>query len=258
LLLKEMSKYNYMVSISGTGADEMFSGYYDHYLMYMYDVKENKPVYDDFVQAWERHVKPLVRNPFLQDPDAFIRNPLMREHLYMDANEISSMLCKEWSEAFHEEQYTSELLRNRMMNEMHHEIVPPILHEDDLNAMRYSIENRSPFLDRSLYEFCCSIPTKLLMQNGFNKIILRNAMRGITPDSILDNRRKVGFNAPILSLFDPCDKVNINWIFNDSPIYEFLCPDKVHSLLRKPQLTNNESKFLFSFINAKIFLEEFS
>ena len=41
-----------------------------------------------------------------------------------------------------------------MLNELFHEAVPVILHEDDLNAMYYSIENRSPFLDRELFEFC--------------------------------------------------------------------------------------------------------
>ena len=29
-------------------------------------------------------------------------------------------------------------MRNRMLNEMFHEVVPVILHEDDLNAMHFS------------------------------------------------------------------------------------------------------------------------
>ena len=32
-----------------------------------------------------------------------------------------------------------------MANEMFNESVPVILHEDDLNSMYYSVENRSPF-----------------------------------------------------------------------------------------------------------------
>ena len=42
-------------------------------------------------------------------------------------------------------------MRNRMLNEMFHEVVPVILHEDDLNAMHFSVENRSPFLDREAF-----------------------------------------------------------------------------------------------------------
>ena len=57
------------------------------------------------------------------------------------------VLCdvtRPFAEAFTEMNYADSLLRNRMMNEMFHESVPVILHEDDLNAMYYSIENRSP------------------------------------------------------------------------------------------------------------------
>ena len=43
---------------------------------------------------------------------------------------------------FTENYYSNDLLRNRMANELLHEIVPVILHEDDLNSMFYSIENR--------------------------------------------------------------------------------------------------------------------
>ena len=89
-----------------------------------------------------------------------------------------------------------------MMNEMFHEATPVILHEDDLNAMHFSIENRSPYLDRNLFEFCYRIPTRHLIQNGYTKSILRDAVRNIVPDPVLNNYRKVGFNAPILSFLD--------------------------------------------------------
>ena len=35
-----------------------------------------------------------------------------------------------------------------MMNELFYEIVPVLLHEDDLNSMNFSIENRTPYLDK--------------------------------------------------------------------------------------------------------------
>ena len=36
--------------------------------------------------------------------------------------------------------YTNELLRNRMLNELFHEVVPVILKHDDLNSMYFSID----------------------------------------------------------------------------------------------------------------------
>ena len=64
-----------------------------------------------------------------------------------------------------------------MLNELLHEIVPVILFSDDLNSMMYSVENRSPFLDSCLVEFLYSVPTKYLIRDGFQKIILRNSQR---------------------------------------------------------------------------------
>ena len=66
--------------------------------------------------------------------------------------------------------FTDSLLRNRMMNELFHEATPVILHEDDLNSMLYSIENRSPFLDTSLLKFAASIPSEHLIKHGYGNM----------------------------------------------------------------------------------------
>jgi asparagine synthase (glutamine-hydrolysing) len=131
-----------------------------------------------------------------------------------------------------------------------------ILHEDDLNAMYYSIENRSPFLDRELFEYAQTIPTRLLVRDGKAKAVLREAMRGIVPDRIIDNRRKVGFNAPIEALLDFEDAEVRAELLADSPLWEHVRRDKVAGLLDKRDLPNSESKLLFNILNLKLFLEE--
>ena len=57
-----------------------------------------------------------------------------------------------------------------MLNELFHEIIPVALRHEDLNCMHYSIENRSPFLDSDLFKFANTIPTKYMIQNGFQKL----------------------------------------------------------------------------------------
>ena len=150
------------------------------------------------------------------------------------------------------------LLRNRMLNELFQEVVPVILHEDDLNAMFYSVENRSPFLDRKVFEFCYSIPTRHLILDGYNKKILRDSMQGIVPEKILTNRRKVGFNAPLYSFLNMKDKGVRNYLLDESPIFDHVSKAFMETMFSKEQLQNSESKFLFSFICAKMFLEEFA
>ncbi|MBF0176711.1 MAG: asparagine synthase (glutamine-hydrolyzing) [Magnetococcales bacterium] len=257
LLERSIAEAGYKISISGTGADELFSGYYDHHGFYLHDIQNDAPLFETSLANWQTHIKPIVRNPYLQDPQRFVQNPAFRDHIFLDAQKFAEYLCNPWSEPFHENAYaTSSLLRLRMLNELFHESVPVILHEDDLNAMYFSIENRSPFLDRKLFETALEIPIRHMIRNGSAKAVLRESMRGIVPDRILDSRRKVGFNAPLFSFLDRKDPATRRWLLSDSEIFNHVKRDRIEKFLDRDQLPNSESKFLFYFISVKMFLEE--
>lgn len=257
-LMKQIAAAGYKVSISGTGADELFSGYYDHHNLYLAEMKSDTARYAEALSNWQTFVAPIVRNPFLKDPDVFVKRPQERDHIYLNADEFSEYMYQPWSEPFTETNYAASNMRNRMLNELFHESVPPILHEDDLNAMYYSIENRSPFLDRALFEVTMRIPTRHLVRAGRAKALLRDAVKGIAPQTILENPRKVGFNAPILDLLDVSDNSVRACLLDDSPIFHFVRKDRIETLIERSNLPNSESKFLFYFLNAKLFLEEFA
>ena len=258
LLMEAMAKAGYRVAVSGTAADEFFSGYYDHHLLYLAAVRHDPERWASALGAWQEYIKPLARNPFLGDAERFVNDPGFRSHIYLDADTFAAYLNSPWQEPFFEERYTSDLLRNRMLNELLHETIPVILHEDDLNAMYFSIENRSPYLDRTLFEFAFSIPTRHLIRDGFAKAVLRDAVAGIVPDRIRMNRRKVGFNASIHSFLDLADPAVQGELLAESPIYDHVRREKIAALIAKPALSEPESKFLFSFLSAKMFLEAFS
>jgi asparagine synthase (glutamine-hydrolysing) len=251
LLMESIAKHGYRIAVSGTAADELYSGYYDHFLAYLAETRDPAAR-----AAWTEHVKPVVRNPFLSNPDLFVTDPGFRDHIYLDAEGFAQYLHEPWREAFEETAYTKSLLRNRMLNELFHEAVPVILHEDDLNAMYYSIENRSPFLDRALFEHSCRIPTRHLMRDGYAKSVLRDAMRGIVPAPIIDNRKKVGFNAPIFDFLNPADPATRAALLAPSPIWDLVRRDKITELIDKAFLPNSQSKFLFYFLCTKLFLEQ--
>ena len=255
-LMRAIAEQGYKVSISGTGADELFTGYYDHHNMYLSEITHDSELYAASRVEWQTHLSPIVRNPYLKDPDVFVKDPSIRDHIYLNNDKFSKWLYSSWSEPFCEKRYDSSLLRNRMMNELFNESVPVILHEDDLNAMHFSMENRSPFLDRKLFETAYSIPVEHLVQKGRAKAVLRDSMRGIVPEAILNNREKVGFNAPILDLVDVQDPEVRDYLLTDSPVYDLVRKDKIESLLEHDDLPNSMSKFLFSFINTKMFLEK--
>ncbi len=258
MLMEKVAALGYRISLSGTGADEIFSGYYDHHLAYLWELRENRPALEAATAAWNKHVKPLVRNQSLARADLFFANPTTREYLYGGAWENVGFLTTAWAEPFRESLFTDSLLRNRMMNEMFFEVVPVILQEDDLNAMYFSIENRSPFLDRALFEAAARIPSSLLIRDGYAKAVLRDAMQGIIPEPIRLERRKVGFNAALPSFLDVGDPQVRAELLKDGPIFDLVRKSAVTSLLNDPEKLKGESKFMFNYVNAKLFLEEFA
>ena len=74
--------------------------------------------------------------------------------------------------------------------------LPALLHYEDRNSMAFSIESRVPYLDVRLVEYVASLPLDQKIRNGVTKIILRNAVKGIIPESIRCRMDKIGFVTP--------------------------------------------------------------
>jgi asparagine synthase (glutamine-hydrolysing) len=258
MLSEAIAASGHRVAISGTGADELLTGYFDHFLMHLAAV-HGTPAYEPAVAAWQEHVAPLVRNPMLTDPLLFVRDPGFRDHILLNRDGFRGTLRDEvaagWDEEFRETHYTDDLLRDRMLNELLGEVVRVILREDDLNSMTYSVENRSPFLDRALFDFTATIPTPLLIRDGWNKVVLRDAMAGILNEQVRASREKRGFNASLTSLFDLSDPEVREAFLGDSAIFDWFDRERVRALLDGGDHPNSVKKFLFSFLSAKTFVD---
>ncbi len=254
ILSEAISSKGFKISISGTAADEIFTGYYDHFNLHFYEIRHNQD-FDSYLNEWKSYIYKYVRNPFFKKHDLYFSDPNFRDHIYFNNNQFSDYLKKPFKESFLENNYSDSLLRNRMMNELFHEVVRVILHEDDLNSMYYSLENRSPFLDKELFEFVYSIPSKMLIKNGYAKYLFRQSMSEILNDKVRLEREKKGFNASINSIIDFSNKQHIDYLLDDSKVFDFVKKEKIESLLMQKEYTNSFKKFLFNFINTKIFLE---
>jgi len=66
----------------------------------------------------------------------------------------------------------------------------------DKMSMGVSLEGRVPFLDHQFVEFAMGVPEKMKIKGGNTKYILKESVRGVIPDEIID-RKKQGFSAPI-------------------------------------------------------------
>jgi len=76
-----------------------------------------------------------------------------------------------------------------------------LLHWEDRNSMAHSIEARVPFLDHELVDFTLSLGDEHKIVDGETKRVLREAMRGIIPDSVRMRQDKLGFATPEAAWF---------------------------------------------------------
>jgi len=62
--------------------------------------------------------------------------------------------------------------------------------------MAHSLEARLPFLDYNVVEFTLGLPEEYKLEMGITKRVLREAIRGIIPESIRGRIDKLGFVTP--------------------------------------------------------------
>jgi len=253
LLYKNISKKGYKVAISGIGADEIFSGYYDHHLAYFYDIRKNKILLRKSLANWKKNILPLIRNKFFRDHLFYFKSksPYYLFDKNKDINRFSKMKL---NFKFKEKKYIKSKLRNRMLNELLIESVPVILEEEDLNAMYFSVENRSPFLNHKLFEYLNTVDTKYFIKNGYAKNLLRDSLKSILPSHIRKNYEKIGFNVSLPKLINFKSKNVLNFINKESKIYEYVKKDLINKVISKNDIQNN-SYFLFKFINLKLMID---
>lgn len=75
--------------------------------------------------------------------------------------------------------------------------LPGFLHYEDRNAMAFGVETRIPFLDYRLVEKVLPISGATKLENGKTKALLRKAVAGTVPQSIVSRLSKQGYPAPL-------------------------------------------------------------
>ncbi|HEX6802710.1 MAG TPA: asparagine synthase (glutamine-hydrolyzing) [Terriglobales bacterium] len=89
---------------------------------------------------------------------------------------------------------SGELLQRLLYTDLKTYLVELLMKQDNM-SMAASIESRVPFLDHVLVEWAMRVPASIQIHGLAGKRILKKAMEGLLPDSIL-YRPKLGFPTP--------------------------------------------------------------
>jgi asparagine synthase (glutamine-hydrolysing) len=136
---------------------------------------------------------------------AFIFDETYKRQLYEPAalqrlkggQELSShQIVQQDLQRLLEKKPKADRLEQMIYQELKLRLAELLLMRVDKLTMANSLEARVPFLDHKLVEFAMTIPRHMKYRNGETKWILKEALRGVIPDSILQ-RKKQGFGVPI-------------------------------------------------------------
>jgi asparagine synthase (glutamine-hydrolysing) len=201
-VFREAQDAGLKVMLDGQGADELFGGYPSALASRLAGLLAQGRVGE--ASAFWRAVKalPITTRPalLLRAASQFVPEGLQRPlRSLVGQGGASSWLKRDWFEERCAEAAPvgDDLLKVDLRRGLERASLPTLLRYEDRNSMAFSIESRVPFLTPKLAEFAMSLPSHyLLAPDATSKAVLRQAMRGLVPDVVLDRRDKVGFTPP--------------------------------------------------------------
>jgi len=112
--------------------------------------------------------------------------------LSYDTHELARM----WHREILSRDPDADYLKRMIYLEFRNRLPELLLMRVDKMTMATSVEGRDPFLDHRLVEYGLTIPSSLKMNGDVSKYILKKAVTGLIPDTII-HRKKQGFAAPM-------------------------------------------------------------
>lgn len=191
----ELAKNHCTVILNGQGADEILAGYHYFYGYYFRDLlKEYK---------WGKLLNELYQYTKMQKSDLALRYfafsvfpKLLRHykvHDHLDASFYNQNY--ETDNVLFDTFYKSKSLKEFLINHFEYKFEHHLLWADK-TGMNFSLETRFPFLDHHLVERTLSLESDAYIKNGYTKVVMRNALRGILPEKIRLRKDKIGYSTP--------------------------------------------------------------
>jgi asparagine synthase (glutamine-hydrolysing) len=272
-IYKAMRQNGITVSLDGHGADEYAFGYNSYVLQNFYDALET----GNEAKAID------MSNTIANLSPAYNAQQLMQQ--FYDANSVTAKFKKgvkaiiklkpKTTEAdvnnWFAEQVSSQInevftnpftgISKTLFNDFHYTSLPINLRDFDRAAMQNSIEVRMPFMDYRLVCFMFSLPEESKLGGGFTKRIIRDAMKGILPESIRTRTLKIGIGSPITEWMQShlkdftLDYLHSQQFQKLSFINHAKVKQEVEQLYKNNAFTTNNASQTWSIINALLINE---
>lgn len=218
-MVSKLASNDVKIILGGQGGDEIFGGYARYLIGYLeqalkgaiFQTQEegrhlvtletiipNLPVLKEYL--------PLIRQfwsvGLFEDMDSryfhlIDRNPQGSYHLTkeMSYSIDKSALFEEFKSIFNNPDTKSYI--NKMTHFDQKTILQALLQIEDRVSMSFSMESRTPFLDRRIVDLMTTMPPPLKFQGGRTKHIVKKSIGNLLPQKIINRKDKMGFPVPL-------------------------------------------------------------
>lgn len=210
LFAKEVRKYA-TVALSGECADEVFGGY--PWFTREYDSIEIFPWADSI-----EYRKNILKSDLKSLPIEEYVKTMCRDSI----NKIPKL-----SGESHDDRIIRELSYLNIKYQM-----ITLINRKDRMTMSNSLEGRVPFADKRLVQYAFNLPKDIKLLHGREKGLLREAVRGLIPDKIIDRKK-----SPYPKTHNPEYTIEVSKMLRDilddktSPIHQIIDYDFVENIV---------------------------
>lgn len=247
----QKAKEHVTVLLDGQGADEMMAGYLPYIFVYLRQLLRQKRIIT------------LAREVFAARDILLRFGSLKMQQIISRSHRIDphTVLRQGFVERFSAETFrpVPDDLKRRLHEDIFKYSLPALLRYEDRNTMHFSLEGRVPFLDVRLVKMLFTLPDRYIIRDGWNKFILRRAMKGTLPDKIRLRRSKIGFTTPeeewLHLLKKEIYEIFLSQSFATRPYWN---AERVLKLFRLfLQDKNDDTMMFWRLLNTELWLREF-
>ncbi len=215
LLFCDKIKEDFTVALSGECADELFGGYPWYH---------NRNILFEESFPWSRSLdirRSILKNGFLPSGEEYVRQKYLDTCTATEKLPTDSPLDARMREMFSLNFYW---------------FMQTLLDRKDRMSMYNGLEVRVPFCDYRIAEYAFNLPWNIKAINGREKGIVREAFRGLLPDSIIDRKKSPYPKTHNPLYFELCASA-VTEILNDktSPLYSILDKNGVEEIIQHPE-----------------------
>lgn len=191
-VMREARKHGIVVLLDGQGGDETLLGYERYFVPYLSSLSMSERVSAFRMLASNSGLGlSSLMAYFLYFRFPAIRRKRIRKRFYFIQNEYHNQLDTNMLKKL-----STDKIPDLQLQEITRFQLPHLLKYEDKNSMAWSVEARLPFLDYRLLEYALTLDPSWKIREGWSKFIVRDALKGQLPDSILWRKNKFGFEAP--------------------------------------------------------------